>query len=141
MWMSPASPHGAIFNPHEPVSNPIDFQFHPRSSLFSGPGLLAQLHMELLAGILSNPKTLSPQTWTAHLANRLRHEWLPYSGRPAPPFKASRGEEAHDYAELSVSDRQVGLWPELLCISQCLFVFQNHSDSAPVSHFTHPYPF
>ena len=56
-------------------------------------------------GILSNPKTLSPQTWSAHLANRLRHEWLSYKDRPPPPFKSSRGQEAHDYAELSAVDR------------------------------------
>ena len=82
--------------------------YQPLVCLTPGPGILAQLHIELLSGILSNPKTLSPQTWTAHLANRLRHEWLPFkkgSGLSQPPFKSTRGEEAHDYAKLTVTDR------------------------------------
>ncbi|GAX80871.1 hypothetical protein CEUSTIGMA_g8306.t1 [Chlamydomonas eustigma] len=74
-----------------------------------GPGLLADLHIELLAGILSNPKTLSPQTWAAHFANRLRHEWVALSGRQSAPFKAMRGVEAHDYAELPSGDRVLAL--------------------------------
>ncbi len=84
-----------------PPPNPAS---KPRPSS-AGPGLLAELHVELLRGIVSNPKALDIENWTTGFSNRLRHEWAGLSGRRAPPFRPTKGREAHDYAALDIRDR------------------------------------
>ncbi|KAF5839412.1 hypothetical protein DUNSADRAFT_815 [Dunaliella salina] len=66
-----------------------------------GSGLLAQLHTELLQGIVSS-KNLSEDNWQHYLAQRLALAWSAISSTKhgPPPFVAEKGKEAEAYAAM-----------------------------------------
>ena len=69
--------------------------------------MVAQLHVELLAGISSNKKNLNEETWAAYLANRLTYERLRLTGKPEASFKPAKRQEAVEYAALPIRQRYV----------------------------------
>jgi hypothetical protein len=71
------------------------------------PGLLAQLHVDLLRGIATRSQ-VGQNNWTSTLSARLLSE---AAAQQAPlarlPFRPVRGKEARDYAALSAVNRCV----------------------------------